>query len=115
MEAKGYEDLISDGGVKKKIITVGTGASPAKGKQVSVYYAGRFENGKEFDKSETPFKFKLGVGEVIKGWDIGVASMKVGEKCELIIKSDYGYGDKGAGKVIPGKSTLIFEVELLKC
>lgn len=109
----GYVSLNQDGGIKKKILVEGSGASPVKGSSVSVHYKGRLENGKEFDRSEEPFKFKLGVGQVIKGWDVGVASMKIGEKCELNIKSDYAYGDRGAAGVIPGKATLIFEVELL--
>ena len=112
---EGYINLTSDNKLKKKIITEGTGASPIKGKSVFVHYAGRLENGQEFDRSEEPFKFQLGVGEVIKGWDLGVASMKIGEKCELWIHSDYAYGDKGIPKVIPPKAPLIFEVTLLKC
>ncbi len=112
---EGYVDLTSDSKLKKKIITPGTGAQPTKGQEVWVNYAGRFQNGKEFDRSKGPFQFIVGVGQVIKGWDIGVTSMKVGEKCELYIESDYAYGDRGAGNVIPPKSTLIFEVELLKC
>lgn len=110
---EGYESL--DGGaIKKKIITAGTGDKPTVGKKVQVHYAGKLENGKEFDRSESPFEFTLGVGQVIKGWDVGVASMKVGEKCELIIRSDYAYGPRGIPGVIPQNATLIFEVELLK-
>ena len=112
---EGYTDLIADGGIKKKIMKEGTGATPTKGGKVVVDYAGRLENGKEFDRSTEPFKFTLGVGEVIKGWDVGVASMKVGEKCELWINSKYGYGARGAGGVIPGNANLIFEVTLKKC
>jgi peptidylprolyl isomerase len=112
---EGYVDLISDGGIKKKIVTNGTGATPSTGQTVAVHYAGRLEsNGKEFDSSDDPFKFKLGVGQVIKGWDVGVASMKIGETCELYIKSDYAYGNRGAGGVIPPKATLIFKVSLLE-
>jgi FKBP-type peptidyl-prolyl cis-trans isomerase len=111
---EGYVDLIQDGGIKKKILLEGNGAVPKAGQNVSVHYAGRLENGKEFDSSEEPFQFTLGVGSVIKGWDVGVASMKVGEKCELFIKSQYAYGSRGAGGVIPPNATLIFEVSLLE-
>ncbi len=111
---EGYINLIPNGGIRKKIITLGSGETPAQGKKVSVQYVGKFENGKIFDSSEEPFIFKVGKGEVIKGWDVGVMSMKVGEKCMLNIKSDYAYGDEGIPKVIPKKSTLLFEVTLLK-
>jgi FKBP-type peptidyl-prolyl cis-trans isomerase len=110
---EGYVDLTPDGGVKKKIIENGSGPAPKKNSVVSVNYIGKLENGKEFDRSEDPFEFTLGAGEVIKGWDIGVASMKQGEKCDLYIKSNYGYGSRGAGGVIPGGATLIFTVKLL--
>jgi peptidylprolyl isomerase len=112
---EGFVNLTEDAGVKKRIITEGTGAFPTKLTNVTVNYIGKFENGKEFDRSEDPFSFKLGAGQVIKGWDIGVASMKVGEKCELNIKSEYAYGKRGAGGVIPPDATLVFEVTLLKC
>ena len=77
-------------------------------------YVGKFENGNIFDQSDKSrhFKFTLGKGEVIKGWDIGVESMKKGETCELWLKSDYAYGSRGAGKVIPGNTNLVFEVTL---
>ena len=111
---EGLIDLTGNGKVMKKIITEGTGAQPPLGNNVSVNYAGRLENGKQFDSSKKPFVFKLGAGEVIKGWDVGVASMKLGEKCELTIQPDYGYGSRGAGNVIPPQAVLIFDVELLK-
>lgn len=86
------------------------------GNQVTVHYTGRFENGEKFDSSVDrgePFEFLLGGGQVIKGWDLGVAGMKVGEKRKLTIPYTLGYGADGYGP-IPAKATLIFEVELLK-
>lgn len=112
---EGYIDLTSDSGLKKKITKEGTGNNPVKGKKVTVNYVGKFENGKVFDSSDDGFEFILGAGQVIKGWDIGVASMKVGEKATLFLKPDYGYGKRGAGGVIPPNSNLVFDVELLKC
>ena len=73
-------------------------------------------DGSKFDSSRdrgTPFKFTIGQGQVIKGWDEGFASMKIGEKAKLVIRSDYGYGDQGHPPTIPGKATLVFDVELL--
>lgn len=103
-------------GLKYEDSVVGSGASPAKGKQVTVHYTGTLENGTKFDSSVErgqPFTFTIGVGQVIKGWDEGVASMKVGGKRKLIIPSELGYGSRGAGGVIPGNATLLFDVELL--
>lgn len=80
-----------------------------------VHYVGTLENGDKFDSSRDrgdKFEFTLGAGQVIKGWDIGVATMKKGEKCLLKIKSDYAYGDSGSPPKIPGKATLHFEIEL---
>jgi peptidylprolyl isomerase len=97
--------------------TVGTGASPAKGKTVVVHYTGTLEDGTKFDSSKDrnkPFSFTIGVGQVIKGWDEGVMSMKVGGKRKLVIPSDLGYGSRGAAPVIPGGATLHFDVELLE-
>jgi FK506-binding nuclear protein len=93
----------------------GKGPEAKKGKTVHVYYSGRLQkNNKQFDACVTgkPFKFRLGAGEVIKGWDVGVENMKVGGKRQLIIPPHMAYGSKGAGKDIPGNSTLIFDVEL---
>ena len=98
----------------------GTGASPKPGQTCVMHYTGwLYENGqkgKKFDSSvdrNEPFEFPIGQGRVIKGWDEGVATMKVGGKRKLIIPAHLGYGDRGAGNVIPAGATLIFEVELL--
>lgn len=102
--------------LKIEELTVGTGTEATKGRSVSVHYVGTLESGKKFDSSrdrEEPFDFKLGAGMVIKGWDQGVAGMKVGGKRRLTIPSDLGYGDRGYPGVIPPRATLIFEVELL--
>jgi FKBP-type peptidyl-prolyl cis-trans isomerase len=94
----------------------GTGAQAVAGKTVSVHYTGKLTNGKVFDSSltrGTPIEFKLGAGRVIKGWDEGIALMKVGGKATLTIPPQLGYGERGAGGVIPPNATLIFEVELV--
>ena len=101
----GYVDLVE-----------GTGAQPRTGDSVRVHYTGWLENGKKFDSSHDrrePLVFAVGRGQVIKGWDEGVGSMKVGGKRKLVIPANLGYGSQGAGGVIPPNATLIFEVELL--
>jgi FKBP-type peptidyl-prolyl cis-trans isomerase FkpA len=111
----------TDSGLQFQDLVVGTGASAASGQQVSVHYTGWLQNpdgsaGKKFDSSVDrgqPFEFPLGAGRVIRGWDEGVAGMKIGGKRRLIIPAALGYGARGAGGVIPPNATLIFDVELL--
>ena len=114
------ETVTTPSGLQYRDEVVGTGAEPKAGQKVSVHYTGWLDDGgkpgKKFDSSldrGTPFSFTLGAGQVIAGWDTGVATMKIGGKRTLIIPPDQGYGARGAGGVIPPNATLIFDVELL--
>lgn len=95
----------------------GTGAQAKKGDVVSVHYTGTLENGQKFDSSHDrgePIQFVLGGGQVIQGWDEGIAQLRVGDKAKLTIPSDKAYGPQGIPGVIPGGATLIFDVELVE-
>jgi peptidylprolyl isomerase len=110
------KEVATSSGLKYIDMVVGKGASPKQGSTVTVHYTGYLTDGKKFDSSvdrKEPFQFVLGVGRVIKGWDEGVASMKVGGKRKLIIPSQLGYGARGAGNLIPPNAELIFDVDLL--
>ena len=103
-------------GLQYEDLTVGNGPSPQTGQTAVVHYTGWLDNGTKFDSSVDrgrPFEFPVGQGRVIKGWDEGVATMKVGGKRKLVIPPDLGYGAQGAGGVIPPNARLTFEVELL--
>lgn len=110
------KEVTTPSGLRYIDLVEGTGATPQRGETVVVHYTGTFEDGKKFDSSVDrgqPFKFPLGMGRVIKGWDEGLSTMKVGGKRKLILLPDLAYGERGAGNVIPPNSTLVFEVELL--
>jgi FKBP-type peptidyl-prolyl cis-trans isomerase len=116
-EKKELEVITTASGLKYADEKVGDGAEAKKGQVVRVHYTGYLTNGTKFDSSRDrgePFEFKLGAGMVIKGWDEGVAGMKVGGKRKLQIPPELGYGKRGAGKVIPPDAELIFDVELLE-
>jgi FKBP-type peptidyl-prolyl cis-trans isomerase FkpA len=103
-------------GLQIEKLVEGTGTMPKAGDQVKVHYTGWLIDGRKFDSSVDrgqPFVFTIGRGQVIGGWDQGVATMKVGDKVRLTIPPELGYGARGAGGVIPPNATLIFEVELL--
>jgi peptidylprolyl isomerase len=107
-------------GLKYKDEVVGTGPEPKTGQQVTVHYTGWLDQGgkpgKKFDSSRDrgqPFSFQIGAGQVIRGWDEGVATMKAGGRRTLVIPPELGYGARGAGGVIPPGATLIFDVELI--
>jgi FKBP-type peptidyl-prolyl cis-trans isomerase len=96
-------------------VEAGTGAQAEAGKTVSVHYTGKFQDGKVFDSSVArgePITFPLGAGRVIKGWDEGIALMKVGGKAQLIVPPELAYGERGAGGVIPPNATLVFDWNL---
>ncbi|WP_085317565.1 FKBP-type peptidyl-prolyl cis-trans isomerase [Derxia lacustris] len=104
-------------GVEIEIITPGDGVRfPAKGQTVVVHYTGTLEDGSKFDSSRdraSPFEFVIGQGQVIRGWDEGVAKLSVGTRAKLTCSHDFAYGERGYPGVIPPKATLIFDVELL--
>jgi len=113
--AEGYVDVSGDGGLLKKVLEDGHGESPSEGDEVFAHYTGTLEDGSKFDSSRDrgkEFKFTIGMGNVIKGWDMGFATMKKGEKAILRCRSDYAYGDKATGS-IPAGATLNFDVELI--
>jgi FKBP-type peptidyl-prolyl cis-trans isomerase len=98
-------------------IEAGTGEQAVAGKTVRVHYTGKFPDGKVFDSSYSrgePIEFELGAGRVIKGWDEGIALLKVGGKAQLVIPPELAYGERGAGGVIPPNATLVFDVELVE-
>lgn len=106
----------TESGLRYKMIQKGEGKKAEAGKTVSVHYEGSLENGKVFDSSyprKKPIEFKLGIGQVIEGWDEGIALLQVGDKARFVIPSDLAYGPSGAGGVIPPHATLIFDVELM--
>ena len=113
--AAGFDQ--TDSGLRYKIIQKGSGAQAEKGKSVSVHYEGSLDNGQVFDSSyrrKDPITFNLGIGQVIQGWDEGIALLKEGDKARFVIPSYLGYGERGAGGVIPPNATLVFDVELVK-
>ena len=104
-------------GLQYEDTTLGTGIEATAGKTVEVHYTGMLADGTKFDSSHDrrkPFAFKLGAGQVIKGWDEGVAGMKIGGKRKLVIPHTLGYGERGYPPAIPAQAELTFEVELLK-
>jgi len=112
--AAGFER--TESGLRYQMIVNGSGKQAEKGKTVSVHYKGALENGTEFDNSykrKKPIEFPLGMGHVIEGWDEGIALLKVGDKARFVIPSYLGYGERGAGGVIPPNAILVFDVELM--
>ena len=110
------DQVTTTSGLKYTDEVVGEGAEPSKGKRVRVHYTGRLTTGEKFDSSvdrRKPFEFVIGVGQVIQGWDEGVATMRVGGKRRLVIPASLGYGARGAPPAIPPNAELIFDVELL--
>ncbi len=115
-QAGSNPEVTTESGLKYVDLIVGTGREAAAGQLVTVHYTGWLTNGTKFDSSvdrRDPFSFPIGSGKVIRGWDEGVAGMKVGGKRKLTIPPQLGYGARGAGGVIPPNATLVFDVELL--
>jgi peptidylprolyl isomerase len=105
-------------GLSKSVVQAGTGVAgpPTPGTEVYAHYTGKLDDGSVFDSSRTrgkPFVFRIGIGAVINAWDVGIASMKIGERAILSCEAVHGYGAKGAGGVIPPNAKLAFDVELL--
>ncbi len=112
----GGQEQTTSSGLKYTDLVVGQGALPKKGQTITVDYTGWLTDGTKFDSSKDrhePLEFQIGVGQVIRGWDEGVTTMRVGGKRRLTIPPQLGYGASGAGGVIPPNATLVFEVELL--
>ena len=108
--------MVTPSGLQIEKLVEGNGPAPKTGDHVNVHYTGWLTDGTKFDSSVDrgqPFTFVLGRGQVIRGWDEGVAQMHVGDKVKLTIPPELGYGTRGAGGVIPGNATLVFDVELL--
>lgn len=115
-ESSAGKEITTTSGLQYIDQVVGAGDTATAGQTVSVHYTGWLTDGKKFDSSVDrgqPFSFRLGVGQVIKGWDEGVQGMKIGGKRKLTIPSNLGYGARGAGGLIPPHATLVFDVELL--
>jgi len=117
-EAGNEPDIITtESGLQYRILVEGTGAQPQRGNNVLVHYTGTLTDGTKFDSSrdrDRPFSFKVGVGQVIRGWDEALSLMHVGDRWEITIPPELGYGQRGAGGVIPPNATLVFDVELLR-
>jgi FKBP-type peptidyl-prolyl cis-trans isomerase FkpA len=116
-QAGSNPEVTTESGLKYVDVLVGTGREAVSGNLVTVHYTGWLTNGTKFDSSvdrRDPFSFPVGSGKVIKGWDEGVAGMKIGGKRKLTIPPQLGYGARGAGGVIPPNATLVFDVELLE-
>jgi FKBP-type peptidyl-prolyl cis-trans isomerase FkpA len=115
-KSPGAKQMTTESGLKYEDVMVGNGREAALGDTATVHYTGWLVDGKKFDSSHDrnePFSFRVGSGQVIKGWDEGVTGMKVGGKRKLTIPPQLGYGTRGAGGVIPPNATLIFDVELV--